>query len=581
MNAKKLLSFFLSFVLIFSALCVPVFAAERVDMYAFEELDSAVYLMEPSDYDGIIELNGKARALPLAGYAIGIGGVTEVVSGLTYGVTMIMSGAGVVFNSTHQMLEYSTKLGSLLPLTVKQHIEAGVENGVFEPTAEDAAAISEAMNQVFCPDGHFVTETLTYPTTAIKKYDYDSQNVNQDGELTAAQSDFYSTNIIFSGSRTIKGTNLKAQLKYPTDGSKYIRILITNIATGVSMEMNTGLWADEFSTDYNHNFYISPPISRDYISVNGERYPDLGFWYMRHCPDDACTEHGYNYSSSFLSSLADSAINNQQIRFSGTNSILDYANITSCVVAAGSTAGLYRYIFEDDVDNKRTVDVPCTPLNLVSVEPRVVPLTYTPTYDPDLEDKKVHIPLLEGLMAHIEALTQDRILSGDFENVSVPDTPAEGTVDLSGVLGFLRSIFDTLVSIPTTIGNLIKGILTEIFVPNFDKANSLIDLYSSKFGWVEDIYIFVRDFFDNLFTDNPPKVPIHLGNAEGKYKYGGDGYVLDMTWYARYKPSVDVILSSVMWIFFLWRLFKRIPDILSGSGIITEQSNRDSGYKLK
>ena len=74
----------------------------------------------------------------------------------------------------------------------------------------------------------------------------------------------------------------------------------------------------------------------------------------------------------------------------------------------------------------------------------------------------------------------------------------------------------------------------------------------------------ISDFFDTVAEGKPAKIEIHLENARSIYDYGGTAYALDMTWYAEYKPTVDTILSSIMWIFFTWRVFVHLPNIING-----------------
>ena len=40
--------------------------------------------------------------------------------------------------------------------------------------------------------------------------------------------------------------------------------------------------------------------------------------------------------------------------------------------------------------------------------------------------------------------------------------------------------------------------------------------------------------------------------------------IFDMTWYQKYKASVDGLLSGFLWLGYLWLLFKRAPSILNG-----------------
>lgn len=98
-----------------------------------------------------------------------------------------------------------------------------------------------------------------------------------------------------------------------------------------------------------------------------------------------------------------------------------------------------------------------------------------------------------------------------------------------------------------------------------DKVESI----KSRFGIIDSISgtmdVF-KDFFDTVAMGKPPKIEIHLENAEGGINYGGTAYALDMTWYERYKPTVDILLSSMMWVFFAWRVFTRLPNIINGVG---------------
>ena len=88
-------------------------------------------------------------------------------------------------------------------------------------------------------------------------------------------------------------------------------------------------------------------------------------------------------------------------------------------------------------------------------------------------------------------------------------------------------------------------------------------------------------FFKETAFDEPPKVHIDLGYAESKYDYGGETYCLDMSWYARYKPTCDTFLSGFMWLVFIWRLFTSLPNIINGVGSAYEPYNTlndSSGY---
>ena len=79
-----------------------------------------------------------------------------------------------------------------------------------------------------------------------------------------------------------------------------------------------------------------------------------------------------------------------------------------------------------------------------------------------------------------------------------------------------------------------------------------------------------------------PKIEIDLSKAEGQYNYGDKVLALDMSWYTRYKPAVDAIIVAFSYIGFVFLVIKRLPEIVSGSGAITERSDDVvRGYRKK
>lgn len=71
-----------------------------------------------------------------------------------------------------------------------------------------------------------------------------------------------------------------------------------------------------------------------------------------------------------------------------------------------------------------------------------------------------------------------------------------------------------------------------------------------------------------------PSLKMNLGAANSHYgfKYGGEVEILDLSWYTPYKATVDNLLSGFLWLFFVWRLFKHAPSIVSGAGMVTDKA---------
>lgn len=49
-----------------------------------------------------------------------------------------------------------------------------------------------------------------------------------------------------------------------------------------------------------------------------------------------------------------------------------------------------------------------------------------------------------------------------------------------------------------------------------------------------------------------------------------------MTWYQKYKASVDGLLSGFLWLGYLWLLFKRAPAILGGMQLSVDDAPRSA-----
>jgi hypothetical protein len=113
-----------------------------------------------------------------------------------------------------------------------------------------------------------------------------------------------------------------------------------------------------------------------------------------------------------------------------------------------------------------------------------------------------------------------------------------------------------------------------MFVPDRVVLQEKINIVKDKFAFVDTFKtLFVR--VKTYLLDGEPEIPtiyINLSNAEGKYNYGTSGTVLDMTWYARYKPVVDGLIIAFTYLSFIFTVYKRLPDIISGDGAITHNS---------
>lgn len=181
-------------------------------------------------------------------------------------------------------------------------------------------------------------------------------------------------------------------------------------------------------------------------------------------------------------------------------------------------------------------------------------------------------------LEELQGMTQQQIWNGT--TTVYQDTTQLGgttwhkfTTWLSNLLQPLRTVavtiqdlFQWLLSLPATLGDVFLQVLQTVFVPSEDFLTVKVDAIRAEFGFADGVIVgaeMIRDMFSDLDPE-PPVIWIDLNASRGSYDIGDKVKFLDMTWYAEYKPTVDKLLSALIWIVFIWQTFKRLPGIISG-----------------
>ena len=128
------------------------------------------------------------------------------------------------------------------------------------------------------------------------------------------------------------------------------------------------------------------------------------------------------------------------------------------------------------------------------------------------------------------------------------------------------TLAEAIAAIPAAIAEAITDVLVWAFVPSESYLDAEVTALCSEFPLADSCKNLITAFRDSLsgLGGEPPVIYIHLEDYEGSYNIGGTVPILDMRWYARYKPTVDTLLSSLLWIFFIWRILVHAPNIISG-----------------
>lgn len=109
------------------------------------------------------------------------------------------------------------------------------------------------------------------------------------------------------------------------------------------------------------------------------------------------------------------------------------------------------------------------------------------------------------------------------------------------------------------LGDLLKA----LFVPSEERITALSNTVTSKFSFIDSIKYAInslKDIINNL--GNTPKISINLGSTQ--YTSATTVYI-DFSWYAPFKTYGDLIITGFAYIFFIWRLFVKLPGFISGT----------------
>lgn len=122
------------------------------------------------------------------------------------------------------------------------------------------------------------------------------------------------------------------------------------------------------------------------------------------------------------------------------------------------------------------------------------------------------------------------------------------------------------------VDNILFGIadlFSSLFVPRKSFLDKKINSLTSRFSFWQSMTATVNSFVTFLkntdFTE-PPVLMLDLSAANSTINYGLSACALDFTWYEPYKEDVDIILSAVLWLTFIWNSFRNLPNIINGTG---------------
>lgn len=134
---------------------------------------------------------------------------------------------------------------------------------------------------------------------------------------------------------------------------------------------------------------------------------------------------------------------------------------------------------------------------------------------------------------------------------------------IGNILSFLNPFSDNFFG--KKLVELLQDLLNFLFVPSEERINGLVNSVKCKFDFIESIKIAINSMNDLINScGNSAVLSINI-NAT-KYTEAANVTILDLSWYAPFKPYGDLIITGFVYAMFLFRLFARLPDIISGAG---------------
>lgn len=143
------------------------------------------------------------------------------------------------------------------------------------------------------------------------------------------------------------------------------------------------------------------------------------------------------------------------------------------------------------------------------------------------------------------------------------------------ILGKIEEVIVSILAIPEIIGIRIEELFEKFFIPDEEATQAKLDALRARFAFIDSITGYgehLIGFLQSAAGTKAPVFTVDLSDYTGNYNWGGTVITIDFSWYAKYKPLVDNILAGIIWINWLWHMYKRIPELIHGQGMTTART---------
>lgn len=208
------------------------------------------------------------------------------------------------------------------------------------------------------------------------------------------------------------------------------------------------------------------------------------------------------------------------------------------------------------------------------------------------------IEFLGSILGYINPFSEDFILKGVLDflgSILSYINPFSENFILKDVLSFLGSLLDyinpfsenfILKNVLKFLGDmlsyinpfsenfigykiidLLKDALAFLFVPQQSSVDNLVNKVTEKFGFIESIKNAFNDI-QNMINNIDNGTAVFSVDISSPW-YNGKATLFNLAWYKPFKPYGDLVFTGFAYLFFIWRLYVRLPSIIGGSsGIV-------------
>lgn len=110
--------------------------------------------------------------------------------------------------------------------------------------------------------------------------------------------------------------------------------------------------------------------------------------------------------------------------------------------------------------------------------------------------------------------------------------------------------------------NALSDLFNFLFVPEESSFTALTNVFNEKLGFVDTIKNAVDSIKNIIFNPNIDTA-VSIDYEVDTSIYTGQ-LSINFSWFAKFKPYTDLVLTGFVYLVFAWRLFARLPSIING-----------------